>query len=86
MATIKIAEDLNVRDDAAPSRHNTYEGASSSAAAFGDPILNIRTRRSSVSLSRRDDTEAGAADEDPGLAREGDYKDKQVCLRSQGGG
>ncbi|KIW64269.1 potassium uptake protein [Phialophora macrospora] len=75
MATIRIADEIHPKNELQGKEGRTAD--SSSIQAHDDGIYNMRSRRSSHDLSLYR-TKSLQNDEDPGLRKEGDFKEKQV--------
>ena len=81
MATIRIADEVHPKNDLHGKEGRTAD--STSVYARDDGIYNMRSRRSSHDLSLYR-TRSLQQDEDPGLRKEGDFKEKQVqSLRNE---
>lgn len=71
MATIRIADDAHPRGGLLISRSETQSSQTLQRNSNGDGIYNIRSRSRAPSHDPR-------LDDDPGLRKEGDFKQKQV--------
>jgi KUP system potassium uptake protein len=97
MPTIKIADDVHPNLDLRRARSTEAKSSGvneldesdtkrrirrSSTADSHDGIYNIRSRTSVPPFDRRRQVTFQSEDDDPGLRREGDYKQKQVPITS----
>lgn len=71
MTTIRIAEDAHPKDIPQQSKSEPLGSKQSMQTSRDDGIYNIRSR---TRVALRDNSD----DEDPGLRKEGDFKQKQV--------
>lgn len=75
MATIRIADGVHPKNELQAKDGRAAD--STSVYTHDDGIYNMRSRRSSHDLSLYR-TKSQQHDEDPGLRKEGDFKEKQV--------